>query len=140
MTTKEYLSQIQIMHHRIEEKKREIEELREMATCIGSLDYSKEPVKNSPSGDAMVNAVARIVEAREQCAKIIVEYLEQKTVIANEINEMTNENYRQLLYKRYVEGKRLEQIAIEMNYNYDVARRMHGRALQDFAKGHTKSH
>lgn len=110
-----------------------------MATCIGSFDYSKDPVKSSPSGDAMLNAVAKVVDAREQCAKMIVEFLEKKTVITNEINNMTNENYRQVLYKRYVEGKRLEQISIEMNYSYAVIRRMHGRALQEFSKnGNTK--
>lgn len=140
MTAKEYLGQIRCYHNRIEEKKREIEELRDMATCIGSFDYSKDPVKTSPSGDAMVNAVAKIVDAREECARLIVTYLEKKNVIIREINEMSNETYRKLLYKRYVEYKRLEQIAVEMNYQYEWIRQLHGRALQDFERTYTNIH
>jgi hypothetical protein len=40
----------------------------------------------------------------------------------------------ELLYKRYVEFKRLEVIAVELNYTYSYIRAEHGHALQSFDK------
>lgn len=39
-----------------------------------------------------------------------------------------------ILYKRYVEYKRLKTIADEMNYTYEYIRSMHGWALEEFSK------
>lgn len=61
-------------------------------------------------------------------------YVDKKNKIIGEIQTLENENYMNLLYKRYVEGKRLEVIAVEMNYNYGHTKKMHGWALLEFGE------
>jgi len=46
-----------------------------------------------------------------------------------------NTKYLQVLYKRYVEYKSFEQIAVEMGYTYDYIRKIHIKALRNFEKG-----
>lgn len=42
--------------------------------------------------------------------------------------------YRNILYKRYVEGKRLEQVATEVGYSYNRTCSFNGYALNEFDK------
>ena len=42
--------------------------------------------------------------------------------------------YKRILTKRYIEGKKLEEIAVEINYNYYTTCRYNGYALNEFDK------
>ena len=42
--------------------------------------------------------------------------------------------YKRILTKRYIEGKRLEQVAIEVHYSYHTTCRFNGYALNEFDK------
>ena len=58
----------------------------------------------------------------------------------SEIQSLDSPVYIDILYKRYVEYKTLEEIAVEMSYSYRQVLRLHGLALQDFKRWHTMSH
>jgi hypothetical protein len=47
---------------------------------------------------------------------------------------MSDYRYIDVLYKRYIECKRFELIAVEMNYDYDYVRKLHVKALEVFAQ------
>ena len=51
-----------------------------------------------------------------------------------EFPEMCIRDSIDILYKRYVQYKSLEEIAVEMSYSYTRLRHLHGRALQGFKK------
>lgn len=134
MTAKEYLNQIQVMRHKVEEKKRQLEELRELATAIGSFDYSKDKIVSSPTGDTLEKKVIKVADKQTEYVQEIVKYLSIKERIVEEINLVENETYRMLLIKRYAEGKRLEEISVEMCMTYEWVRHLHGMALQEFER------
>lgn len=60
--------------------------------------------------------------------------MEKKHQIINEIQQIDNSVYMEILYKKYVLFMDLWEISQDMNYNYGYVRRMHGYALQVFEK------
>lgn len=133
MSTKEYLKQLQKMDVMIKQRQQEKDELRAMLGSIGGFDYSKDRVQTSPSGDAQyVKMIERITDIDKEIESLIVEYIGKKHEIINQIQKLNNNRHIEILYKRYIELKRIEDIACEMNYTYSYAISLHGHALKEF--------
>ena len=129
---KEYLRQLRRLEMCIHQLEEELEKLREL---IGSLPVSyDERIQHSSSADGIPNEVARRIELEEDIKRKIGQFLRLRHKIINEIQSLDSYVYSSILYKRYVEYKTLEEIAVEMNYSYIHIRRMHGYALQEFRK------
>ena len=133
MTAKEYLQQLQRLDTVINQKIKEVRDLRLKSQSTGSIDYSKERVQTSPSGDApFVKLIGRIVDLEAEINAEIDRYVDEKHKIINQIQGLKNADYISLLFKRYVEYKSLERICVEMNFSYDYIKHLHGYALKDF--------
>lgn len=130
MTPKEYLRQLRVFSIKIQQKKDELESLKAAAENV-SASIDSERVQTSPK-DRMPDDVSRIVDLEAEIHKDILEHLILKNKIINEIQGLSNPVYIEILYKRYVEYKSLEEIAAEMRYSYEHTRRMHGYALSKF--------
>lgn len=132
MKAKEYLQQLKRLDTLINQKIKELGELRSMST-VGSPDYSSERVQSSHSQDApFVKIVHRIIEFEEEISAEIDKFVDEKHKIINEIQGLKNPNHITLLFKRYVEFKSFETIAVEMNFTYQYVINMHGYALKEF--------
>ncbi|MCD8354169.1 MAG: hypothetical protein LUC47_07665 [Clostridiales bacterium] len=141
MTAKEYLSNLRHLDARIAQKRGELNDLRKSAASIGGMDYSTVRVQTSPAGNASyTDAVHRMAELEDEINAEIAAFTAEKHKIIAEIQALKNPVYVEILYKRYVEYKRLEAIAVELNYSYDHVRRAHGWALQEFERCHTMPH
>lgn len=133
MKAKEYLQQLQRLDTVINQKIKEVHDLRLQAQSTGGLDYSKERVQTSPSGDApFVKLIGRVIDLEVEINAEIDRYVDEKHKIINEIQALKDADHISLLYKRYVEFKKFEVIAVEMNYTYRYVLNMHGYALKDF--------
>ena len=133
MKAKEYLQQLQRLDTVINQKIKELDDLRLKSQSTGSVDYSKERVQTSPSGDApFVKLIGRIIDLEAEINAEIDRYVDEKHRIINQIQGLKNSDYISLLFKRYVEFKSLEKICVEMNFSYDYIKHLHGYALQDF--------
>ena len=137
-TPKEYLRQLRTASIKIEQKEDELERLKAAAESI-SANTESERVQTTPR-DRISEDVARIMDLKEEINRDIGELLILKNKIINEIQSLDNPVYIDILYKRYVEYKTLEEIAVEMSYSYRQVLRLHGLALQDFKRWHTMSH
>ena len=142
MTPKEYLSQIRKLKLLIEQRQKELDLLAEKnLSALSGIDYSRISVKGSRSGGAPFEQTAiKAADLGEEVAALIRKYTDLQHKIIGEIQALDRPEYMQVLYARYVENKRLKEIAHEMNYDYNYIRRLHGRALQAFGKleYHTK--
>ena len=142
MTPKEYLSQIRKLKLLIEQRQKELDLLaKKNLSALSGIDYSRISVKGSRSGGAPFEQTAiKAADLGEEVAALIRKYTDLQHKIIGEIQALDRPEYMQVLYARYVENKRLEEIAHEMNYDYNYIRRLHGRALQAFGKleYHTK--
>lgn len=135
MNAKEYLKQLQKMDVRIKQRQQEKDELRTMLGSISSFDYSKDRVQTGQASDAhYVKIIEKITEIEEGIGHLITEYLEKKHEMIGQIQKLKNDKHIEVLYKRYIEFKRIEDIAEEMNYTYPYAISLHGNALKEFEK------
>lgn len=134
MTVKEYLGEIRRLTGVIEDLEKSIEILRDDIESIKGIQYDKDKVMTTASGDAMVNKVIRLEQMMGNIGDIMIERAKKRAQITTQITLMANRTYMQLLFKRYVEFKKFEQIAIEMNYTYEYVRQLHAQALGEFEK------
>ncbi len=133
MKAKEYLQQLQRLDTVINQKIKEVHDLRLQAQSGGGFDYSKERVQSSPSGDApFVKLICRIIDLEAEINAEIDAFVDDKHKIINQIQGLKNSDYISLLFKRYVEFKKFETIAVEMNFTYQYVVELHGYALKDF--------
>lgn len=133
MKAKEYLQQLQRLDTVINQKIKEVDDLRLKSRSVGSIDYSKERVQTSPSGDApFVKLIGRIIDLEQEINAEIDAFVDDKHKIINQIQGLKNSKYIEILYKHYVEFKRLEVVAVEMNFTYQYVVELHSYALKDF--------
>lgn len=138
MMPKEYLRQLRTLTIKTYQKMDELDSLKAAAENV-SAGIGSERVQTSPK-DRMPDDISRIVDLESEIQKDIQELLILKNKIINEIQGLSNPVYIEILYKRYVEYKQFEEIAIEINYSYRQVLRIHGFALQEFKRCHTMSH
>nr|DAO87965.1 MAG TPA: Protein of unknown function (DUF1492) [Caudoviricetes sp.] len=135
MRAKEYLQQLRRLDTVIDQKIKELDDLKVKSTCIGGFDYSKERVQTSPSGDApYAKTVHRMIDLNEKINRDIDDFVDRKHKIINEIQSLENTKHIQILFKKYVEYKSFEQISVEMNYTYQYIVLLHGYALKEFSQ------
>lgn len=137
-TPKEYLRQLRTAEIKIEQKEEELERLKSSLESI-STGTDSERVQTTPR-DKVSEDVPQMVDLKREIESDIKALLILKNKIINEIQSMDNPVYIDILYKRYVQYKSLEEIAVEMSYSYRQILRLHGLALQEFKRWHTMSH
>lgn len=136
-TPKEYLRQLRTAEIKIEQKEEELERLKSSLESI-SAGTDGERVQTTPR-DRLSEEVPIIADLKEEIKSDIKALLILKNKIINEIQSVDNPVYINILYKRYVQYKSLEEISVEMNYSYRQILRLHGLALQEFKRWHTMS-
>lgn len=63
---------------------------------------------------------------------MIESYTQEQNKIISQIQSLEDSRYIEILYKRYVEFKSFELIAVELNYEYSWVTRIHNQALEEF--------
>ena len=135
---KEYLRQIRLFDICIRQKEAELAAMRSEIESM-SAAVTGERVQ-TPAKDKMSEKVSHIVDLEAMIIQDKEKFLRMRDRIINEIQSLDNSVYVDILYKRYVGYKQLEEIAVEMNYSYRQVLRLHGFALQEFKRWHTMSH
>lgn len=120
MTAKEYLMQYRQAAARLHAISDHIAELRAVCEQLRTEDGHR---------IALDRAVAELVDASENAAAEVTRLCRLETEIACTIDRLP-EPYRTLLFEHYINGKTLEQVAVDMHYSYRGVTKMHGRALQ----------
>lgn len=134
MTAKEYLSQIRLMDMKINNKLKELEHLKEMSTTLAGFSFMERVQTSKETGDTIGKTIAKIIDYQHEINKDIDALVDLKKEIIGSIEKLADSDYIELLYKRYVEFKKWEQIAVDMNYDIRWVYRLHGRALEEINK------
>lgn len=135
METKQYLRQISRLDKMIKNKMIELYQLKELYTSISAIK-NDEIVQTTPNFDKIGTAYARICEKEQELDEIIDLYVDRKSVIISQIDQMDDETHYEILFSRYIERKTFEKIADEMSYSWRQIIRLHGIALKEFEKLH----
>lgn len=132
MTAKEYLDEIGVITERIKQKEIQLECLRETAGGAAALRYDKVQIQNSPQDDMLEKKVIELIELEESILVEKVHLEKLRAQVISQIHELDDERYIKVLFKRYVEKKSYELIAVECSYTYDYIRELHSDAIRAF--------
>lgn len=133
MKAKIYLEQLEILDTKIQQKQIQLDYLKLKATGTGGISYG-DRVQKSPSGDSICNTVTKWVALEQEINDDIDKFVDKQNVIINQIQLLNDARYIKLLFKRYVQFKRLKAIAVEMNYSYPYVKEIHDSALKEFER------
>ena len=136
---KDYLKQIEILDKCIDQKQIECDELKLRAESTGGIQYG-DRVQTSPNGDTLEKKVVKYVQIEQEINEMIDKFVDMKHEIINQIQGLSDVKHIDVLFKKYVQYKSLEQIAVEMNYSYPYIRELHGYALADFERTYKNLH
>lgn len=130
---KEYLKQVETLDTKIQQKKIELDSLKDNAIGLGAFDYSKEKVQTSAS-ESMSGKVAKYVDLENEINEDIERFTELRHKVIGQIHMLDDPKYINVLFKKYIEYKGLKEISKELGYSYDHIRRVHGWALLAFQR------
>lgn len=119
---------------KIQQREEQANELESIAQQTRSLGYDRIRSNHSQEDDSK----ARLIDVKTSIGVTLSDYVMQKDIIIAEIQMLDNPKYVELLYHRYIDFMRLEEIACVMKkstgapYSYDHIRAMHVQALRAF--------
>lgn len=132
---KEYLKRLFYLDRRIEIKRKVLEEVEaQIGICAMSDPDQHVSSKSADVSDPVFNYVAKVTDLRNQLNRMIDHYIDLKAMIIQQIDGLDNQTFSDLLTCRYVLMQNWEQVAQSMGYDVRHCTRLHGLALQEFAR------
>lgn len=131
MTAKEYLNRIRFISAGLRVKEQELQQLESDLYAIRSVDTSRERI----DGGIPVSVADKVARIRDMQIVINKEWdqlLDLRKEARDQIMQLEDGRFRAVLTERYLNNKRWEQIAVDMNYTYRNIIKIHGKALQQF--------
>lgn len=140
---KDYLGQLQRGRARLDRMRDEVTRLRSAAAGTGS-GLNSSGIRTSPDTDRMARNVEKALQAEQVLQNMAYEYWKQRVHILEEIHKLQDARHIELLYLRYFDGMKLDEIRREMQktngcrYSFDHISHLHGEALEAFAESHDR--
>lgn len=134
MTAKEYLRQLWYLDRAIDIKCKELEKIQADIGIRQMPDNQDHIIGSGCPQDYVADTVIRMTDMQEKINRMIKKYVELKDIITDQIEGMENQTYKDILICRYVLMQTWEDVAKTMQYDVRHCTRLHGRALQAFAK------
>ena len=133
MKVKEYLQEIQVMDIAIQQKTKQLEEMKRMYTYLRGAQIGV-GVKASGVSEGFTKASDKLLDLELELTRKIEEFQLMKNERIERIQSLSKPEYMEVLFKRYVEYKSFERVAYEMNYTLSYVFKLHGNAVKAFEK------
>lgn len=131
-----YFREIKLLEVKIEQKKKQLESIKEKVNSLSGPALSDVMGKKTNTYSKLESLIPEYVDLENEIKNDLLIFEKQKAEIINSIHELDDHRFIQLLFKRYVEYKSYELIAVEMNYTYDYVRELHKKAIVAFSITH----
>ena len=133
MTAKEYLQQIRKLDLQIQNKNLEKEAIWNSMKGCSAISYEpKIGTSGTPSLKSPQEKYYPILDRYEkEIAADIDRLIDVKREVMTVIDSLDNPDEITLLYKRYFQYLKWEEIAVEMKFDYRYVHRIHSRALNN---------
>lgn len=135
MTAKEYLSELDDIRYAMASMREHIEELYAIAGGLKAITYDKDRVQVSPE-NRFEKLMIKLDAAGRDYAAEVSGYMREYDHRRKMIGALRNKTHAKILRLRYLDGKRWEEIAVATGYTFRHVTRLHGDALQEFARIH----
>lgn len=140
LTAKEYLEQLAVINDQINQNLELLDEMKTDASSVSGIDYSRERVQTSTSGDKLCKDVTGYVAFNDHINEEIDLFVNAKEQIIGEIRGLRDRNSINILFKVYVQFKSVKQASQEMKKSYNYAISLHNQALKTFEKTYKNLH
>lgn len=109
---------------------------REKESLLGITRNIKpdEKVQTSTGSGGLEATVLERDRIQKEIDKAMSLYISERQQIIDRIHRTDKEEYIQVLYKRYIEGKDFKEIKREMHYEVSYLRKLHIKALNAYIK------
>jgi DNA-directed RNA polymerase specialized sigma subunit len=133
MNAKEYLEYIRSLEVRLRMKEERIAQLQHDICSLQALDYAKDKITGGSPIDVS-DKIARLDELIRDTNREWDELIEMREQAKTLIAKLESATQQEVLTKRYIQNKRWEQIAVEMNITWRHTFRIHRAALDGFSQ------
>lgn len=130
MEAKEYLKRIKLLDIKIKNKSLELEDIQNRMTGLQGITYEEKISGSVNNKSPQEKMMYKYLAYKEELQENINELTEYKKQAMSLIDKIDNADCVDVLYKRYFQFKKWEQIAVEKNYSYQGICKIHGKALQ----------
>lgn len=132
MTSKEYLSQIYNLDHKIYLMRLEAEEYRRLSYSLPGQDFTKPFVKSSnPNTEApFMKWLVKALDKEKEIEQEIERLNNLKIEVIDVIDKLENLEYRMLLKLRYLQALSFGEISKKMYASPSSIKRWHNEALE----------
>lgn len=131
MQTKEYLNTVNRLNRIIQNKLADLYQLKELSTSVPAVD-NKERVQTTLEPDKIGAIVAKIDKMERDIDAKIDEYVGVRDKIIEQITNISDERYYNVLFSKYIENKTLETVASETERGFKHVVRLYREALEEF--------
>ena len=131
MTAKEYLLRYQEVKREIEDLDYRMAQLRLKYAAPSAINYSDMPKAHNANHD-LSEYVAKMDEMTDYMISKYTRLRGIEVDIYKRLDRMDNQDERELLRFRYIDGLTWDQIALKLGYSRRNVTRIHGRALLHF--------
>lgn len=132
-----YLNQYRIMHIEIDQITKELQRWQDLATRI-SPSYSDMP--HGGGSDKVQTAAVEVAELTDKLNQKLHRAIMVQENIKKLLESLDDIKLRQLMFYRYINGMRWEEIAVRMDFNYRWVLRLHRKALNQISEQAIESH
>ncbi|WP_419169837.1 DUF1492 domain-containing protein [Negativibacillus massiliensis] len=132
-----YLNQYRIMHIEIDQITKELQRWQDLATRI-SPSYSDMP--HGGGSDKVQTAAVEVAELTDKLNQKLHQAIMVQENIKKLLESLDDIKLRQLMFYRYINGMRWEEIAVRMDFNYRWVLRLHRKVLNQISEQAIESH
>ena len=140
MTNQEKINQLklyQTLNMEIDQLSDELQRWQDLATRI-SPSYSDMP--HGGGSDKVQTAAVEVAELTDKLNQKLHQAIMVQENIKKLLESLDDIKLRQLMYYRYINGMRWEEIAVRMDFNYRWVFRLHRKALNQISEQAIESH
>lgn len=125
------------MHIEIDQITKELQRWQDLATRI-SPSYSDMP--HGGGSDKVQTAAVEVAELTDKLNRKLHQAIMVQENIKKLLESLDDIKLRQLMFYRYINGMRWEEIAVRMDFNYRWVLRLHRKALNQISEQAIESH
>lgn len=112
MWAKRYLQEIQRLEENLNQR---LDELSSLKTMYGLRGCGlSEKVQTSQRGDGLESSVIKIIELEKEVKALIDGFIKKKNQAKKELTSLSNKEYTELLYMRYIRYLTIKEMAREL--------------------------
>ena len=132
-----YLKQYRSLSMEIDRISEELQRWQDLATRI-SPSYSDMP--HGGGSDKVQTAAVEVAELTDKLNQKLHQAIMVQENIKKLLESLDDIKLRQLMFYRYINGMRWEEIAVRMDFNYRWVLRLHRKALNQISEQAIESH